>query len=137
MDTDTVIGFLVSSGLMVAILALAMSALRYLKLFLDAKIAELLAKQKSEAITAAVAKANDAIWTVVMQLAQETVDNLKEKALDGKLTPDEITMLRDTAYARSIELMGQQTYGLLNAYAEDVRAWIYTKIDALSRETKL
>ncbi len=134
---DNVVEFLVSTGLLTALLALAISGLRYLKLFIDKKIAELTAKAKNEAVDAAVTKAEDAIWTVVMQLAQETADDLKEKSEDGKLTIDEIKMLRDTAYARSIELMGQQTYGLLNAYAEDVRTWIYTKIDALSRETKL
>lgn len=137
MNTDNIVGFLVSSGLLVALLALAMSGLKYLKVYLDKKIEELAANKKAALIAQTVAKANDAIWDVVFQLAQESADNLKAAASDGKLTPSEITQLRNTAYNRSVELMGTQTHNLLELYADDVEKWIYTKIDAIARETKL
>ena len=137
MNEQTIITFLISSGLLVALLAFALSGLKYLKVYLDAKTADLLANNRSVVIKAAVTKAEDSIWAVVFQLAQETVDNIKEKALDGKLTADEITILRDTAYTRAITLMGDKAYSLLYSYTDDVKTWIYTKIDAISRETKL
>lgn len=137
MNTDTLVGFLVSTGLLAALLALAISGLQYLKSYLDMKKNELLKNLSNAAILTAVDKASDAIWDVVMQLAQETADGLKAKSADGKLTADEIIMLRDTAYSRVITLMGENAYHLLNDYTDDVEKWIYTKIDAVARETKI
>lgn len=128
--------FLVSTGLLVAIAGLLISALKLGKTYFDLKTEELKKNMKSKELQDAATKAEDAIWTVVMQLANETVDNLKAKAADGKLTQLEIDELRTTAYTRAKQLMGDATYKLLQEYVGDAQAWMLSKIDAISRETK-
>ena len=128
--------FLVSTGLLVAIAGLLISALKFGKTYIDLKTEELKKNMKSKELQDAVTKAEDSIWTVVMQLANETVDDLKAKAADGKLTSIEIDNLRTTAYTRAKQLMGDATYKLLQEYVGDAQAWMLSKIDAMSRETK-
>ncbi len=84
----------------------------------------------------AVKKANDTIWKVVSQLAQETADNLKAAAEDGKLTYQEQKELRDTARDRAIQLMGTETMNLLMSYTTDIYAWIDATIDTMARAAK-
>lgn len=128
--------FLVSTGILVALAGLLVSGLKFGKTYLDLKTEELKKNMKSKELQEAVDKAEDSIWAVVMQLANESVDNLKAKAADGKLTEAEIDDLRTTAYTRAKQLMGDTTYKLLQEYVGDAQTWMLTKIDAMSRETK-
>lgn len=128
--------FLVSTGILVALAGLLVSGLKFGKTYLDLKTEELKKNMKSKELQEAVDKAEDSIWAVVMQLANESVDNLKAKATDGKLTEAEIDDLRTTAYTRAKQLMGDTTYKLLQEYVGDAQTWVLTKIDAMSRDTK-
>lgn len=124
------------TALLIGIAGLLLSAFKLGKAFVDVKTEELKSKIKDQEIKNAVTQAEDCIWTVVQQLANETVDDLKTKAVDGKLTPLEVENLRTQAYTRSKQLMGETTYKLLQIYTNDVQGWLLTKIDAYARNTK-
>lgn len=127
---------LINSGLFTALLAVAVAALIFLKSYITMQTEKLKTEIENEAVLEAIQVAEDSIWTVVMQLANEMVDNIKEASDDGKLTPDEITLIRSTARERALYLMGTEAYKILQLYFNDADAWLYTKIDAYARETK-
>ena len=60
----------------------------------------------------------------VGELQQTVVDDLKEKAADGKLTKQEIAQLGRLLLDKTIEKMSDATYELLEAARVDVRALI-------------
>lgn len=129
-------GLLINSGLFAALLGVAVAALFFLRAYIQKQTAKLLADIESETIQEAIAIAEDSVWTVVMQLANEMVDNMKAAAEDGKLTNEEIILLRTTARERALHLMGNEAYSVLKRYFADVDTWLYTKIDAFARESK-
>ena len=87
-------------------------------------------------INNAVKKANDTVWKVVFQLAQDTADDLKSYSLDGKLTADEQNMLRTNAINRSMDLMGKETAALLDSYTTDLYKWMGATVDTMARMAK-
>jgi hypothetical protein len=136
MNSNTV-NQIIQSGLLLAVLGVLVAGLKFAKVYLEAKTTELQTKIGNQAVNDVIDTVEDSIWTVVMQLAQETVDDLKAKASDGKLTAKEIEMLRQTAKNRAIKLMGQETYDVFKDLVADADAWMLSKIDAYSRQAKI
>lgn len=133
MDQINWMQLLIDSGLLFAVLGVLIALLGYAKKYIELKTEELLINIENDAIKEAIMTAEDAIMTTVMQLSQEMVDELKAAAVDGKLTPEEVRVLRDLAYKRAIKLMGKETYDLVASYVEDVGTWFNAKIDAAAR----
>ena len=139
MEIKEMIQIGIQSGLFLTIVTAAVSGIKLLKAMSDAKleqIAEDKEHKQQAKIAGALQKIDDSAWSVVMQLADETVDNLKAKAEDGKLTPIEIEELRTTAYTRVKQLVGDETYKLAQQGTNDLQTWILTKIDAYARVSK-
>jgi len=129
--------YVVSSGLLLAVIGLVISIARYMKINLDIQTEEKLKNVKNQKIKDAIQKAEDMLWTTVQQIANEIVDNLKEKSTDGKLTKEEIDSVRTEAYIRSKKLMGDDCLELLKDYVGDVSGWMLSKIDAYARQAKI
>lgn len=91
-------------------------------------------KTKSEKIDRYVRLLNETVKDVVVSLNQTTVDKLKEAATDGKLTPEEIEMVKADAITTVTDILGITGVEVLALAFEDLNALIATKIEKAVRE---
>lgn len=136
MNTQQLLGLLVSTGLLTALLGLAFDGLKLLRAYMGAKTEEIASKTQNATLQRYVTTAEDAIWKAVLQVAQESADDLKEKSADGKLTEDEKKMLKDDATDRAIRMMGATVLKGLDLVYKDSKAWLSATVDAYARASK-
>lgn len=129
--------YIVQSGLLAALLGLVASAITYGKKLIDAKEQEVTAKIRDTNIRHAVETVDNAATTIVYKLAQTTVDDLKAKAADGKLTEDEIAQLKADSLSEVKQLVGADVLDTLHTVFGDAEAWITAKIEAAVKSLKL
>ena len=129
--------YVVQSGLLVALLGFAVSAIKYGKQGIDAKTKESTVKIKDTNTRHAVDTVENAATTVVYKMAQTTVDDLKEKAADGKLTADEIAQLKADSLAEVKQLVGTDVVNTIQTVFGDAEAWITAKIECAVKSMKL
>lgn len=129
--------YIVQSGLLVALLGLAASAITYGKKWIDARTQEVTSKIQDTTIRHAVDTVGNAATTIVYKLAQTTVDDLKEKAADGKLTAEEIAQLKADSLAEVKQLVGTDVVNTIQSVFGDAEAWITAKIEAAVKSLKL
>ena len=136
MTTEQLLQLLVGSGLLVTIIGTVIKGLQLLGALLEAKTKEVAAKTQNATLEKYITTAEDALWTSVMQLAQDTADDLKNKAADGKLTTEEQAELKANAKAKAIQIMGTEVKDGLSQIYADVEAWMDGKIDTYARTAK-
>lgn len=106
------------------------------------KLADLInAKVQSEALRNILIRTDTVVFAAVKELAQVTVDSLKEAAADGKITPEEAAKVKADALAKVKSYLGQpgldalmQILGLKDAPTVD--AYLSSKIEAAVRDVK-
>lgn len=137
MKVIDIINILIQTGLFGVLLGLVLSGIKFAQAFIDAKTAEIISRIKDTNIKNAVISAEDCVSTVVLEMSQTVVDDLKSKSADGKLTADEIKQIQEDALAKIEELVSSDVYNTLNTIFGDAEAWIKSKIEAEVKKTKL
>lgn len=137
MTADKIFGILIESGIFGLILGLVVSLIRYAKAMIDAKTAEISANIKDSKIRSAISSAEDCVTTVVLEMSQTVVDDLKAKSADGKLTDDEIKAIKSDALEKIKKLISGEIYNTLSTVFGDVEAWLNCKIEAEVKKLKL
>ena len=79
---------------------------------------------KLENINAAKAEVDEAVFQTVSELQQTVVDELKASAKDGKLTPEEISVLGQAVLVGVINKLSKPSENLLRAAGVDLEAYI-------------
>lgn len=74
--------------------------------------------------------------TVVKELQQTVVEDLKAAAADGKLTPDEIRMVKDKAVGYVMSKIPQALRTILEAYLGPLEEYVSARIEARIYELK-
>ncbi|HEX2938460.1 MAG TPA: hypothetical protein VHO66_06015 [Ruminiclostridium sp.] len=137
MDNSDIFTMLMSSGLFVVLLGLVISIIKFGKTWIDSKTAETAARIKDLNIRNAVEAAEDCVSTVVLDMAQTVVDDLKEKSADGKLTNDEIASIQKDALTRVEKLITTDVFNTIDTVFGDAQTWLKFKIEAEVKKLKL
>jgi hypothetical protein len=130
MNSTNIVGIIIQSGILAAALGFVVSVFRYGKALADAKTQEVTAKIKDQNLKQAATTAEDCITTAVLEIAQTTVDDLKEAAADGKLTDEEKEQVKAAAFSRAKELISTDVFSALDSITGNVDEWIKSKIEA-------
>lgn len=134
MNESQMIGAVLQSGLLAAVLGLILSGVKYIKGMVDAKTAEVTAKIKDTNIKHAVSTTEDCVTTTVYKLAQTTTDDLKAAAADGKLTAEEAAQVKENALAEIKHMVGSDALATLDTVFSDVDSWLKSKIEAAVKQ---
>lgn len=78
----------------------------------------------------------ETVMDVVQSLNQTTVEQLKQAAMDGKLTQEEIDSISAQALTSVKAILGEKGMEILSIAFEDVDALITSKIERAVREVK-
>lgn len=76
------------------------------------------------------------VETIVAQLQQTVVDQLKAKSQDGKLTPDEIQEIRKLAWEEFQKTMPKALAEVLRAAVGDLEAWVAAEVERAVTQQK-
>jgi hypothetical protein len=136
MKTADVFNVILQSGLLGVLLGLVVSGVKCAKTYIDTKTAESASKIKDTNINNAVNISENCVSTVVLEMAQTVVDDLKAKSADGKLSPDEIQQIKSDAINKVQTLISTDVYNTLGSVFGDANAWIKSKIEAAVKELK-
>jgi hypothetical protein len=137
MKITDIFNVLIQSGLLGVLLGLVISGIKFAKAYIDAKTAEIASKIKDTNIKNAITSAEDCVSTVVLEMAQTVVDDLKSKSADGKLTPDEIKQIQADALAKIEKLVSSDVFNTIDTIFGDAEAWIKSKIEAEVKKNKI
>ncbi len=137
MKSIDIFNMLINSGLFAILLGLVISAIKFAKSYLDAKTAETTAKINDTNIKNAISSAEDCVTTVVLEMSQTVVDDLKAKSADGKLTEDEIKQIQADSLAKIEKLITSDAFNTLDTVFGDAEAWIKSKIEAEVKKYKM
>jgi hypothetical protein len=136
MKTADVLNVILQSGLLGVLLGLVVSGVKCAKTYIDTKTAESASKIKDTNINNAVNISENCVSTVVLEMAQTVVDDLKAESADGKLTEDEIKQIQADSLAKIEKLITSDVYNTLGSVFVDANAWIKSKIEAAVKELK-
>jgi hypothetical protein len=136
MKTADFLNVLIQSGIFGVLLSLFLSGVKCAKTYLAAKAAEATSNIKDLNIKNAVQSAEDCVTTVVLEMAQTTVDDLKAKSADGKLTGDEAKEVLSDATSKVQSLISIDVFNTLDTVFGDANAWIKSKIEAAVKKIK-
>lgn len=137
MKASDIFNIIVQSGLLGVLLGLVISGIKCAKAYIDAKSAEATANIKDSNIKSALNTVENCITTVVLELSQTVVDDLKASSADGKLTPDEIAKIKSDAVSKVEALLSTDVSSTLNQVFGDAQAYISSKIEAEVKKLKL
>lgn len=87
-------------------------------------------KTESEALLTAITEAQTVAETVVMNLQQTVVEDLKAKSADGRLTADEISNIASMALEQFYSDISEKSLALLESHTDDIEAYIKRTIEA-------
>lgn len=127
---------LIESGFLAALLGFAVSVVRCAKTYIDSKTAEAAARIESDKIKNAISVAEDCITTVVSELAQTTVEDLKEKSADGKLSAEDAARVKADAMVKIQSLLSDEVQKAIDEIFDDAEEWISSKIEAAVNANK-
>jgi cyanate lyase len=130
---EQTLSLLVSSGLLAVLLAVAMSALKLGKAWLDAKTEELRERISSQKVRDALAQGETAVWNAVLQTAQLEADAFRKAAEDGKLTDEEKAKLRNIAKERALSFLTEDAINLIRENVRDFDEWLNALIEKVVR----
>ena len=97
--------------------------------WLNAKAENLKALTNNERVNYYIDILNNTIHDVVVSLNASTVDDLKEAAADGRLTPEEIKVIQSTAIKKVVDILGPTGIQVLGQAFDDLEVMIAAKID--------
>lgn len=92
--------------------------------------------KKLQTVKMATDEAKDAAITTVMELQQTVVDDLKAAAVDGKLTKEEISKLKNDLLSMSMTKLSDTSVKILTAAGVDISAIIAGAGEALIKKMK-
>lgn len=92
--------------------------------------------KKLQTVEMATDEAKDAAITTVMELQQTVVDDLKAAAVDGKLTKEEISKLKNDLLSMSMTKLSDTSVKILTAAGVDISAIIAGAGEALIKKMK-
>ena len=93
-------------------------------------------QEKLQTVKMATDEAKDAAITTVMELQQTVVDDLKAAAVDGKLTKEEISKLKNDLLSMSMTKLSDTSVKILTAAGVDISAIIAGAGEALIKKMK-
>lgn len=126
---DNIWTFLVSSGILAAVLGLGLVGINYLKAWINAKTADLAERLHDDKVKDAVVKAENLISLAVVETAQVEADAFKKAAEDGKITDEEKAQLKQIALDRANKLIKDDLAVLVTESVGDYSAWLESQIE--------
>lgn len=136
MNVMQIVNTIIAAGGVSALAGLVVSGARYLKATADAKTAQITAGIKNNQIKTALEQGEDAATTAMLEIAQTTVDDLKAKAADGKLTPEQAQQVKSAAVNRALSMLSDAAIQTISTESGNAQAWIEAKIEAAVRKAK-
>lgn len=137
MNSNEILDIIIKSGLLSVLLGLVISLIKFAKTYIDNKTKETSAKIKDQTTRESIDIVESCITTVVLELSQTIVDDLKDKAADGKLTDEEKASVRNLAVAKVQQLMTDEVYTTLGEVFGNTEKWIEEKIEAEVKKIKI
>lgn len=92
--------------------------------------------KKLQTVKLATDEAKDAAITTVLELQQTVVDDLKAAAVDGKLTKEEISKLKNDVISMSMAKLSNSSATVLTAAGVDISAIITGAAEAMVGQMK-
>lgn len=117
---EMVVNALIDSGVQILV-ALAVALIGVGGTWLTSQIGKV---KQLQTVQIATNEAKDAAITTVMELQQTVVDDLKAAAVDGKLTKEEIAMLKNDLLSMSMAKLSNASVKVLTAAGVDISAII-------------
>ena len=117
---EMIVNALIDSGVQVLV-ALAVALIGVAGTWLTTQIGKV---KKLQTVQIAVDEAKNAAITTVLELQQTVVDDLKAAAVDGKLTKEEISKLKNDVISMSMAKLSNSSAKVLNAAGVDISAII-------------
>lgn len=77
------------------------------------------------------------VKNVVISLQEDIVEGFKEANEDGKLTPEEIAMIKQQALSNLMQLLTAEQQAVLATLTEDISAWLAGTIQRVLVEFKM
>lgn len=111
------------------VIGLAGVALQYLKVLIATKL-------KMDTLAKAIAELDGDIAGVVGELQQTVVDDLKAAAADGKLTQDEIRMLKQDLLEGVRDRLSDDATAIIEAAGIDIHNYILSEAEAVIHSIK-
>lgn len=87
-------------------------------------------KTESDTLLTAITEAQTVAETVVMNLQQTVVNDLKAKSADGRLTADEVSKVAEMALEQFYADISEKSLEFLEAHTDDIEAYIKRTIEA-------
>lgn len=137
MKVSDIITILIQTGIFGVLIGLVVSGINFAKAYVDAKTAETTARIKNLNVKSAISSAEDCISTVVLEMAQTVVDDLKAKSADGKLTDEEIKQIKADTLSQVKTLISTDVYHTLDTVFGDAESWVKCKIEAAVKKYKI
>lgn len=130
MTTAEFILKLLDSGVILAIAGVIVKLIQILGDYLTAAITSHLTASQAKQFLALTEKVENIVVTVVAQLLQTTVNTIKEKSEDGKLTTEECLEIKQKAIEQVLNILGDAAKEELQKAFGDVNAYLDAKIEA-------
>ncbi len=124
---EMIVNALIDSGVQVLV-ALAVALIGVAGTWLTAQIGKV---KQLQTVQIAVDEAKNAAITTVLELQQTVVDDLKAAAVDGKLTKEEISKLKNDVISMSMAKLSDASVKVLTAAGVDISAIITGAAEAM------
>ena len=129
---ELIVNALIENGVQVAV-SLVVALIGVAGTWLSIQIGK---AKKLQTVEMATDEAKDAAITTVMELQQTVVDDLKAAAVDGKLTKEEISKLKNDLLSMSMTKLSDTSVKILTAAGVDISAIIAGAGEALIKKMK-
>ena len=127
---ELIVNALIENGVQVAV-SLVVALIGVAGTWLSIQIGK---AKKLQTVEMATDEAKDAAITTVMELQQTVVDDLKAAAVDGKLTKEEISKLKNDLLSMSMTKLSDTSVKILTAAGVDISVIIAGAGEALIKQ---
>lgn len=124
---EMIVNALIESGVQV-LAALAVALIGVAGTWITVQIGKV---KQFQTVQIATDEAKNAAITTVLELQQTVVDDLKAAAVDGKLTKEEIAMLKNDLLSMSMAKLSDASVKVLTAAGVDISAIITGAAEAM------
>lgn len=136
MNGNEILDIIIKSGLLSVLLGLVISLIKFAKTYIDNKTKETTASIKNQNIRESINIVENCITSVVLELSQTIVDDLKEKSAYGKLTDEEKASIRNLAVVKVEQLVSDEIYTTLGEVFGNTEKWLVERIEAEVKRIK-
>lgn len=126
---------IVNSGLLLAVLAVAVAGIKCGVAWLNAKTQDITNGMKSQKVGNAIWRAEQAVSTAVLETAQMEADRYKAMG-GGKLSDEQAAELKQLAIDRAKSFLTEDIINLLKENLGDVEAWFEGMTEQYVRQAK-